>query len=499
VTRAQGSGRFYGGCGPGIVPAAVAPCRLSRLALLALLVAAGFSASLMTATSASAQTTLTGVQPECVIQQRWAERPGPDGQPVILIDRTGCKWPITWTPSLPDTLCGSSVATQLYWQESPDPWFLADGSTLTGWRSASVETEDFTHDIGRGTLIVQADPSSDFYTPVVGQRILGTDYVMAFQECGLSPDGTVSFSPQYPVTYVLRGPGALGAGGGLGGGGGPAGGQEQERVERFRLTFMTFIPANYLALPHPEATCVDVADPPGVARKRNRRVKALIGHGDDRGYDPRAADRRPGDPHSYRSLQEVTIDATWRGDQLVQVRPVPGSAKARVGISESYLGRGVYGDHDRRFGALDHGKKGVIDPSDKDKNLNDCRLRHGRHQGQREGVPEPTASPTGPTTVRVRLKGAVRNGLIIVSPKINWMVDVDVDFSAPQPRTRVQGRHDNFPAYEMYLDQTPIYRWRPPALRGKRLPVRKVGGAITGLFADHAIPLPVFTPLFFWP
>jgi hypothetical protein len=33
-------------------------------------------------------------------------------------------------------------------------------------------------------------------------------------------------------------------------------------------------------------------------------------------------------------------------------------------MSESYLGRGRYGTFDRRFGALDHGKKNLIDESD---------------------------------------------------------------------------------------------------------------------------------------
>ena len=210
-------------------------------------------------------------------------------------------------------------------------------------------------------------------------------------------------------------------------------------------------------------------------------MQGLIGHGDDRGFDRTAADRQPTEPRSYRSLQEVTIERRSSNGKLRSLRVVPGSSRNQIGVSESYVARGP-------GGALDHGTLGLIDPLDDDGATGDCHLLHGRNPGTAAGLPAPRVRRTGAATRRVHLEGAVRNGLIVLSPSINWKIDVDLDFSGSKPQARVSGRHDNFPGYEMYLGKRPIYQWVPASIRKKRLPVMRVGGAIAGLFADHPIP-----------
>lgn len=462
--------------------------RTLTLTVLAVVVTAALPAG------AQAQS-LSGVPSECVIQQRWADAPDADGNPVILIDRASCHAPVTYTPS--DEECIVRVLQKLYWATDPDVWpplLMADGSHLEqGWGTAEIHQGD----PDSGNVILNLHPnagdSNSWYMPVQGERLLGTDYLMAARECGSPPGGTYTLSGQHQLRFILRGPGALpGEGGGGGGGGGSGNPSDEIKVERFRLVFMSFIPANYLDLPHPEATCRDRRDP--ITGSGNRRIKLLIGHGDDRGFNRRAADRRPDQWHSFKSLQEVTVERRMRGAELLSMGIVPGTEKTAIGMSESYLGRGRYGTFDRRFGALDHGKKNLIDESDKDKRTGDCRLRHGHKPGRRQSLPQPTGSQPRRGILRVNLTGKVKNGLIFFSPSIDWNLTVDIYMERTIPDAVVSGRHDRFPAYEMYLEAKQVYRYLPKGIRGKTLPVRRVNLDVLGLFDSHSLPGPILVP-----
>jgi hypothetical protein len=234
------------------------------------------------------------------------------------------------------------------------------------------------------------------------------------------------------------------------------------------VTMMSFIPSNYLTADvlyvtmHPQAVC---QGPDGLPH-------TLVGEGDNRGFDPTAALR-----DEYRSLQRVTLIED-NDAEVTEIRELPGSAWANIGTSESYVAYGYF--MGERIGALeDDGRIGV---NDDDGVYNDCILHHGHAEGV-GNVPPPTVGPGNDGTMIVRLRASVRNGLITVSPRIDYDVMMAFSVSGADPTVTITGKRDNFPAYEIYVNYDPVYEFAPAGLASTQLPVLDFGPwALKGLF-----------------
>ena len=83
--------------------------------------------------------------------------------------------------------------------------------------------------------------------------------------------------------------------------------------------------------------------------------------------------------------------------------------------------------------------------------------------------------------------------MVMVSP-LSTGTNVDIDFSSPEPRAVVTGKHDRFPVYEMYLNKKQVYRFTPKPTRGRPLPVKSASLEILGLFEEYTLPKRVLLP-----
>lgn len=148
-------------------------------------------------------------------------------------------------------------------------------------------------------------------------------------------------------------------------------------------------------------------------------------------------------------------------------------------------------------GALNHGVYGRIDPSDNDGTLHDCYLQQNEHPGFTDGMNIPAKAATNPsaTRVRVNLSGEAKNGLVPISPSIQWNFSIDIETGTPTPRVFVNGSRDRFPAYEIYVNGQNVYHFAPTGLSESQLPVERFGMLdLAGLFTNESIK-PVQTAL----
>jgi hypothetical protein len=61
----------------------------------------------------------------------------------------------------------------------------------------------------------------------------------------------------------------------------------------------------------------------------------------------------------------------------------------------------------------------------------------------------------------VHLKGVARLPLLTISAAIDWDLTITIDTSSGRTRYAITGDHDGFPAYEVYINKTPIWRYNP--------------------------------------
>lgn len=264
-------------------------------------------------------------------------------------------------------------------------------------------------------------------------------------------------------------------------------------VTRYPVNFMTFIPSNYIdasilwrqfPIPIPSGFLPGTAcTQPGTDVSR-----ILIGAGDDRGYSFAAASA-PTKP--YRTLQKVTIVVVDKGTTKEFKAEAPANAN---GISESYVKQ-----RPGSGGALNHGTSGRIDPSDNDNDgvLGDCFLKHASHLGSTADMITPTVDQVSATRGRVTLKGSAKNGLIPLSPAIDWNLTLDLEVGMPAPRVFINGSRDQFPAYEIYVNSQRVYEFAPGSLGAAQIPVLRFGALdLAGLFPAAYAPIsPVQRPL----
>jgi hypothetical protein len=251
------------------------------------------------------------------------------------------------------------------------------------------------------------------------------------------------------------------------------------KSRRFEVKFMTFIPSNYinndhLGITHPQSHCMR---PIGTSPL----LTLLIGAGDDRGFNPHSDfPHEPPEPFydapKYKTLQKVILEQVpdgQGGTKLQQVEiPDPQDAQD-AGISRSFT-----------LSALVNGILGRIDITDYDGVLGDCFLLHGAKRCDTDRM-SVTATPSqhSPDLWGVNFNGKSTNGLVtLLAPAIDWRnLRVNIDASTAKPEVLINGQHDQFPAYEVYINDEPIYRFSPTA---RRLPVLRFSGEqdiLTGL------------------
>jgi hypothetical protein len=230
------------------------------------------------------------------------------------------------------------------------------------------------------------------------------------------------------------------------------------KSRRFEVKFMTFIPSNYirndhLGLLHPQGFCSDGVD-----------LWPLVGGADNRGFNPHADSQTGYDAPKYRTRQRVTLEQVPDGNGGTKLQQVESIPFQRAGISRSFT-----------FEALQHGVVGRIDKSDYDP-LHDCYLRHDEHRGNTDKMNViATPSQHSPNLWGVNFNGKSTNGLVtLLAPAIDWQnLQVNINASTAKPEVLINGQHDQFPAYEVYINDEPIYRFSPTA---RQLPVLRFSG-----------------------
>jgi hypothetical protein len=204
--------------------------------------------------------------------------------------------------------------------------------------------------------------------------------------------------------------------------------------EEFEIKFSAFIPANFVIGP-PQSICINHE----VSPLDPRRHKRLIFKGDDRSFDP--------DGESHRARQVVTVIT----ERSVDEDGLKSSARFinRAEGSEAYTEE-----------AFDDG---FIGPDDDDGVLGDCFLLHARSFATSAGL-QIQVIRTGDHEVKIHLTGAARNQLVQPSAAIDWNLILTLTSQADgSTRWSLEGDHDGFPAYEIYINNEAIYTHFPGA------------------------------------
>jgi hypothetical protein len=186
------------------------------------------------------------------------------------------------------------------------------------------------------------------------------------------------------------------------------------------INVTTFIPTNSLTGP-PQARC--------------GRGQQLFFKGDDRGFGATAPSFRT------RSLITVIPEQSADADGLKA-----GSEQELIGETRSY--------------APDALADFVINSADDDAVLHDCHLLHDVGTASNSGM-HAVVTRTGEHQVSVHMFGGAGNPLVFGAPEINWDFTITIDTSGSSTHWTIMGDHDGFPAYEVYINNNPIYTFSP--------------------------------------
>jgi hypothetical protein len=195
-----------------------------------------------------------------------------------------------------------------------------------------------------------------------------------------------------------------------------------EAVGEFEINVTTFIPGNSILAPVPwRYRCLNNGD--------------LYFRGDTRAFGPTA--------DSYRTRQLVTVIA----DESVDADGIKdGTAPFNdTGPTTSYAADALP----------------VLDDSDDDGVLGDCHLLHGWGKAIANDM-HVDVKPAG-KTVTVELTGSAANPLVQGAPAIDWSLRLIIDATSSPATYHLTGWEDGFPAFEVYINGSPIYlRNAPP-------------------------------------
>ena len=177
----------------------------------------------------------------------------------------------------------------------------------------------------------------------------------------------------------------------------------------------------------------------GDGRTRKRR---LYFAGDNRGFSPAAP--------TYRVRQLVTVihDETQDTDGIDD------------GIKDGSLRN--LADEVRAY-ADDAMADGVINVADEDGTSNDCHLFHQANLAETD-LMDIEVARTGPNSLEIRFRGTLHNPLVGPSEvlgAIDWDFAMTLDASADPVQWTLNGAHDGFPAYEIYVNGETVYQYDP--------------------------------------
>ena len=210
-----------------------------------------------------------------------------------------------------------------------------------------------------------------------------------------------------------------------------------EPLRTYEVLVRSFISGNHLVGP-PWDTCKRDLLEDEKGAKGEKKKQQLWYKGDDRSFDFASK--------SYRTSQGVTVapDETFDSDGLVG-----DTLHNRTGVTKGF--------------AEDALANGALDAADEDV-LDDCHLLHKTGSALTDRM-RVTVTRTGPEAVRVRFVGSAQDPLV---PLYEWVQqrfdrpgtvdwDVALTIDVNENRWRLLGWHDDFPAFEIFVNGQLVY------------------------------------------
>lgn len=179
----------------------------------------------------------------------------------------------------------------------------------------------------------------------------------------------------------------------------------------------------------------------------------------------------------------------FRVRELVTV--IPSESTDPDGLKEGSIQRPVSQSRSYASDALADGK---IDENDEDGIPLDCVLFHDAATAEPDDMVVAVNRLTA-NSIQIDLDGGPSNPLIpaIGRPfgSLDWDFTITIDTSTGTPDWTLTGRHDGFPAYEIYINDIEIYRYSPgPAPYTFMDHVRKLMGSLDVKLGNRSGTLP---------
>lgn len=205
-------------------------------------------------------------------------------------------------------------------------------------------------------------------------------------------------------------------------------------AERFDVKFATFIPGDSVQGP-PHAFC----------RADGDLLPQILRFGAD--------NRTQCDPSptaSFRTRQVLSVVADGSvaeidGEVVTPEGLVAGSAAPAVGVTKSYA-RPAFDD-------------GIIDARDDDGILDDCVSLHQMKRAATDGMLT-IVRRRSDSSVEIHVLGSADNPLV-ASASIDWDLTLTIDVAGGEPHWTLEGTHNNFPAYEIFVNGQKVHGHSP--------------------------------------
>ena len=208
-------------------------------------------------------------------------------------------------------------------------------------------------------------------------------------------------------------------------------------ADEFKISFSAFIPHDNVPGP-PLDTCRTT--PPHPLRRD------LYYRGDTRSFGATAT--------SYRVRQKLTVIPDAGATESVDAAGLKtGSIQNLIGQSRSYADDALLNN-------------GTLDDGDNDDIEDDCVLFHKAATAQvTQGHPMTvTVNRINEHKVEVHLTGGPPNPLSELArlvATLDWDFTITIDTSGDKPHWTLEGAHDGFPAYEIYINDVAIDTYSP--------------------------------------
>ncbi len=195
------------------------------------------------------------------------------------------------------------------------------------------------------------------------------------------------------------------------------------------IKFAGFIPGDRIIAP---GTCV---------YKGETVPRQLYDNGNNRSFKYDADGKE-----DYKIQQIATLDT-------VEACKFDPTSQNNIGLTKAYASDSLKNDSPNvpRIG-----------PNDEDGIPGDCSLFHMQAIGSNKGM-QVEFEKIARNITKVTLRGNAKNPLLILGagPGISWEIMVTIDATGSIPKYTIEGEHDGFPAYELYLNKQLVYKFWP--------------------------------------